>query len=389
MAQPNPPNILTKAHQSFDKMTDVQNKPRHVREVDLRKHKILSTVSVFAGLAHCFFIVGFIRLDVPLLAGLNVFSVLAWAMCFVLNRQTKHAQAILLGCAEVLIHASIATWLLGTSTGFQHHLVGIACMVVLYSQVSTYSAALISGLVFILYGALTVLAPAHTAVELPTLWLTIASLSNIFIMAFPLVMSLTWVRHITLKQELFLVAQATQDPLTQLPNRRYANEKLQQTIEDIEDNSQDAVFCVVIGDIDHFKSVNDNYGHDEGDRVLCEVAASLRASLRPQDMVGRWGGEEFCFLLPDCDQLEAQVLMDEVRRAIPMRCTVGSPPREITMSFGLACYKQGEKPEHILKRADEALYLSKERCRNRITIAGTQIPSSLSFTGSNEYQSLH
>jgi len=133
----------------------------------------------------------------------------------------------------------------------------------------------------------------------------------------------------------------------------------------------------VMIDLDHFKSVNDRFGHPVGDRVLASLAALLRRRLRQSDTIGRYGGEEFAVLFEGL--LESEVLhlmgrvLDEFRR-VDIEVS-GQPPFRVTFSAGVAMLEAGASVDAWKKAADDALYASKTAGRNRVTAAGSQVPS--------------
>jgi diguanylate cyclase (GGDEF)-like protein len=126
---------------------------------------------------------------------------------------------------------------------------------------------------------------------------------------------------------------------------------------------------VILGDIDHFKSVNDTLGHLFGDQALREIGRRLRALLRVYDGVGRYGGEEFLMILPNCDLPGARLRATELRETVASAAVVWSgDARLITMSMGIAisaCVGKNEV-EALLNQADAGLYAAKENGRNRI-----------------------
>ena len=128
---------------------------------------------------------------------------------------------------------------------------------------------------------------------------------------------------------------------------------------------------VIIADVDHFKRVNDQYGHLAGDAVLREVALRLKSSVRPYDSVGRYGGEEFLIVLPGCDREMATQTAERVRSGFnehPLVTPEGS--FSITLSFGVAnVLEDSEAVDSIIRRADEALYRAKGSGRNRVEVA--------------------
>ena len=123
-------------------------------------------------------------------------------------------------------------------------------------------------------------------------------------------------------------------------------------------------FSVIMLDIDHFKLVNDNFGHDVGDAVLKDMAMILKSIVRVTDIVGRWGGEEFMVIASNTNKESALVLAEKIRKAIETHLfeVIGSK----TASFGVSEYREGDTQEDIVKRADNGLYEAKENGRNRV-----------------------
>jgi len=161
---------------------------------------------------------------------------------------------------------------------------------------------------------------------------------------------------------------ATTDPLTGLYNRRYFFEQANREIERSTRNQSPLTF--VIMDIDHFKKVNDQYGHLLGDDVLEILAALFKESLRKVDICCRFGGEEFVLCLPDTDQDTAFEVAERVRKqAKKLSFETDKETIHITISMGIASYKQDDSLETVLKRADEALYLAKDSGRDQTQIS--------------------
>lgn len=123
-------------------------------------------------------------------------------------------------------------------------------------------------------------------------------------------------------------------------------------------------------DIDHFKNVNDTYGHQIGDEVLKQVAAVFSGALRSKDMVARFGGEEFVAILPDCPENVAAQVGERIRSQLaesPVMTSVG--PVSVTVSLGIAALVEGDSPEGLINRADRAMYKAKESGRNKVCTA--------------------
>ena len=161
---------------------------------------------------------------------------------------------------------------------------------------------------------------------------------------------------------------ALTDTLTQLPNRRYAMKRLKQEWESAVRNSRP--LSVIMCDIDSFKRVNDNFGHDTGDVVLREVALSLQAHARASDVLCRLGGEEFLIINTSTDVATAATAAERLRVAIEQNVVEhGTFNEAVTVSLGVA----GSTPEmtsvdDLIKAADEALYAAKQAGRNRVCV---------------------
>jgi two-component system cell cycle response regulator len=160
---------------------------------------------------------------------------------------------------------------------------------------------------------------------------------------------------------------AITDPLTQLHNRRYFETAIEKEISrTMRYNSQTS--CLMI-DIDHFKKVNDDFGHHAGDVVLKEIATILKTSIREIDTVARWGGEEFIILLPETREEEGFKTASRILKVIE-DFTFSGIPRKITVSIGLARVPNPliDNAEKLINAADLALYEAKSKGRNRIEI---------------------
>ena len=159
---------------------------------------------------------------------------------------------------------------------------------------------------------------------------------------------------------------ATRDSLTGCLNRRAFFEKAEQLYVEAAQSSADLA-CIMI-DIDHFKSINDQFGHSFGDKVIQLVTSELRANARPDDIVGRYGGEEFCIILPGVDCANTLAIAERIRVKIKS-CAKGrlNAPVRVTASFGVAEINAGIlSPADLINQADKALYLAKENGRNRV-----------------------
>lgn len=155
------------------------------------------------------------------------------------------------------------------------------------------------------------------------------------------------------------------DPLTGLPNRAAWSEQVEREVIEWQENGGHLAMAIL--DLDHFKRINDSYGHLAGDKVLKIVADQLRKRLRGRDFIARFGGEEFVLLLPQTSPAAAAQVA-EVLRATVEACPFHFKGERvvITTSIGLGAFRSGERGDQVLKRADAALYRAKEQGRNRV-----------------------
>ncbi|MCG8292735.1 MULTISPECIES: GGDEF domain-containing protein [Pseudomonas] len=155
------------------------------------------------------------------------------------------------------------------------------------------------------------------------------------------------------------------DPLTGLPNRAAWSERVEHEVLDWQENGGHLAMAIL--DLDHFKRINDGYGHLAGDKVLKIVADQLRKRLRGRDFIARFGGEEFVLLLPQTSPPAAVQVAEGLRAAIEA-CPFHFKGERvvITASIGISAFRSGERGDQVLKRADDALYRAKDKGRNRI-----------------------
>lgn len=152
------------------------------------------------------------------------------------------------------------------------------------------------------------------------------------------------------------------DALTNIGNRRSIDEWLDVEINQHQNSRQ--VFSVILFDIDHFKQINDEFGHDVGDHVLMEIASLVKNYVPPDSLFGRWGGEEFIIILKNQNLLEATQFAEKLRGLIKSHSF--RYVKHVTSSFGVATLQPNDVPKTLIKRADQALYMAKKNGRNKV-----------------------
>lgn len=163
---------------------------------------------------------------------------------------------------------------------------------------------------------------------------------------------------------------AMSDPLTGAHNRRYFLDALKKELDRVQRYRHPSILMVF--DIDHFKCINDNHGHDVGDKVIIEMVRISSTILRKNDIFSRFGGEEFTILLPETPLTEAEQIANRLCEQIA-RAAIETPEQQLsfTVSCGVTQLREDDKsPDTILKRADIALYQAKQSGRNKVIVAG-------------------
>lgn len=166
-------------------------------------------------------------------------------------------------------------------------------------------------------------------------------------------------------------AETVTDALTGIANRKHFDYSIKQAIRDAEEGGEP--LSLLLGDIDHFKQFNDNFGHQTGDQVLRLVAHAMKTNVKGRDLAARYGGEEFAIILPHTALTAAVTVAEQIRRSIMakelVKKSTGESLGTITMSFGAAQYRPGETIDSLIARADVALYDAKRAGRNRVKAA--------------------
>lgn len=165
-----------------------------------------------------------------------------------------------------------------------------------------------------------------------------------------------------------LGSEALIDSLTQISNRRGFDIALKNILERAEQEETDC--ALIVTDVDHFKNVNDNFGHQVGDKILKFIATTLRKNIRGSDILARYGGEEFVIILPNTSYEGAMQVAENLRTAVSSRqLTTGSNTKTIgrmTISSGVSCYQKGETGEQFFDRTDKCMYEAKSQGRDRV-----------------------
>lgn len=330
--------------------------------------QLMIKTCLVAALTHAAFGTLFYALGAWMLTWVNVGSVALFLLSYGLIRRRHNMLAVTFIFIEIFGHAALAVRMIGWDSGFHYYLMLVAPIVIMSNlrKTSTKLAMVASVCVFymVLDATMRAVPPYHVLGSS-----VLASLRY-----FNMVVTFTLLTYLAMlylslvkKAEKQLLVMAATDPLTKLFNRRRITEIIEYEI--TRSKREPRMMSFLIGDIDHFKSINDHFGHEGGDQVLVEVSEVLRNAVREQDSVGRWGGEEFLIVLPNTELDGAVLVAERIRNAInQMQVMASGKPVAVTMTLGLSTCGEGENLETAIARADAALYRGKAGGRNRLEL---------------------
>jgi diguanylate cyclase (GGDEF)-like protein len=317
--------------------------------------------SVDVGLFFLFHILGS-----PILAWINVISVVLYLVAYHLLNTRRGRPAIVLIWVEVIIHAFLGTLLIGWDSGFHYFLLMFipALFAGMRGRNAWIAVTVLWGFYVGLYALMWFVEPLQPISSGALLGVFLFNLTVVFFMFSYL--SLFYVSTVSRTQRA-LRRLATTDVLTGLFNRRHMSDLAEKEIARQARSGDQLSFLLL--DIDHFKQFNDRYGHDTGDRILERLSSVLAQTLREQDYIGRWGGEEFLVVLPDTDREQAWLAAERIRCAAEDHSWAFEELElSVTVSVGVSQYCVGDDLSAVVARADMALYEGKRLGRNRVEI---------------------
>ena len=320
---------------------------------------------------HVVFAAFFFVLRVDQLVWIECVDASVYAGCIVLAKRRMRNLVTVITWLELIAHALVASRLLGWASGFQYYMWILIPLIFFNTESRLRTKLLLASLVVVFnVGAAIWLQPLAPAVELST---TIVDAFNKFNIASYLgasgLLALIYARAVgDAERQLHLLA--TTDALTGLANRRRLLEIATHEIARVRRAFRP--MCVIALDIDNFKSINDRFGHAVGDSVLLEVTRALRRTLRVQDHVARWGGEEFLILMPGVALDVARTAAERIRLTLASTAVavhgIDMDSLRITVTLGVSEWRSTEDIEQCIARADAAMYRGKGNGRDRVEV---------------------
>ena len=334
-------------------------------------------IYVFSFFTHAGFTIVFLLLEVPILAAYNVASCVVFIFAALLNQRGRYRLAFHIAALEVLLHSSLCAFLIGWETGFHYFILGIVPFAAILPQASRLRKTLLVSVLIASYGAVYFASDAVANLyQLAPQMVTALNYMNLVLTFGAFSFLVRYLAKASTRAEERVAEASRTDYLTGVLNRRGMNESLDAARSIARRSGQP--LTVIIGDLDDFKMINDNYGHNCGDRVLVAVTERLQGSIREEDLVARWGGEEFLILLPATDAAGARKVGEKLLHSIreqPFNC--GPHSLHTTITLGLAAGNGHETAEDLIGRADRALYYGKQSGKNRLI---TEVPNNSAQT---------
>lgn len=305
----------------------------------------------------------------PELTYLQIVSVAVYGACYFLSFRGDRRLAAFLTYLDLLGHSTLAGWILGPESGFQFYS-WILLPLLFTNPYRTLNTKLYLALGFcVLFLAIDwVLWRTTPVVVVSEAALNAVRTFNIG--CYLLATALAAIFHAKAVDDAqnMLRAAAETDALTGLLNRRRMSDRMQQEL--LRARTEQKPLAVMLLDIDHFKDVNDRFGHAAGDDVIAKVGDVLTSCVRRGDLVSRWGGEEFLVLMPSASQSEAKDAAERMRAQVAAT-PVGEQQLSVSITVGIALWRAGESLDETLDRADTLLYRGKNSGRNCVVVDET------------------
>ncbi|MCR5816882.1 MAG: GGDEF domain-containing protein [Ruminococcus sp.] len=326
--------------------------------------------------AHALYLAIFAAAGVMAMVVFNIFSVTFYAGTIVaVSRVKEKTYLVYASLAEIVIHAAAATVCVGAQADFIMFLLMIIPLAFLMPNKNRYAPFVVMFVTVPLYGLLrfTYMEPGRELYNIsdtayPMIFYVINILVGAFVLMYVATIYTVINRYTGCKlrvQNEQLRVMASTDPLTKLDNRRAVGRKLAETAALCDETGKG--YVVGIADLDDFKRVNDNFGHDMGDHVLEAAAGVIKDTLPEGGYASRWGGEEFLFVLPETGLQQGVATAEQMIKSVSeLSFTSEDGTISVTVTIGICEGQPGDNVERVIGRADSRLYKGKNDGKNRV-----------------------
>tara|TARA_R110002074_G_scaffold119162_1_gene252259 strand:- start:183 stop:1451 length:1269 start_codon:yes stop_codon:yes gene_type:complete len=360
------PTVLLQGNLQYMDNDNSTVNPASRRERGLRFWQVARRTCQLAAAVDISFFFLFHFLGSPILAWINVGSVAMYATAYYAIKRRQNRLAIALIWLEVIIHSALGTIMIGWESGFHYYLL----MFIPALCVSSVRLGTIFSLIVGLWGYYIGLDILMWFIE-PVQPISPGALRGVHLFNLSIVFAMLsylsfFYMSTVISAQRKLRRFATVDSLTGLFNRRYGSELAENEIARFRRSKHPVAFMLL--DVDHFKLINDHYGHEMGDKILAEIGRLIPAQLRTQDIVARWGGEEFLVILPDTGIESALASAERIRNALRSHdwAATAGESIEVTISIGVSEMCENDDRGSVISRADRALYRGKAGGRDRV-----------------------
>lgn len=338
-----------------------------------RFYKVMNCYIVMSLILRVLFLGLFWWLRTDLLVVYSALSLVVLLVSFFINRGNDQQLVFFIALIEAILFSTLATLCYGWMSGF--FLLGFELMLLIFinSGFGQHTKLIFGGLLSLFLVSLFLFSMYYQPLQaIPLNILEGIFAINLVQGLFSFSMLGFYYEQATLNAEneiiqanQRLLSMANTDPVTNLINRRMMMNHIED--EKLKVDRGGKPFTIVMVDIDNFKSINDVYGHDGGDFVLVQLAERIRLTLRKTDLVSRWGGDEFLFLLPETRLNEGATVAEKVRdRNIKSPFVYRERDIQVTLTFGVSQCTSEVGVGSVIRKADQALYLGKELGKNRV-----------------------
>jgi diguanylate cyclase (GGDEF)-like protein len=321
------------------------------------EHTRLIRYSVGGTLVHFLLLAFFIYDQLDVLIYFNVVALSAWLFCIYLVKQKHYRTVVLVSSVILYIQLNLATIIYGKESGFLMGLWPLACIFVVNIRTNIIIGSVFATLCLLSFILLSLYVPESTNRD----FLPLAREIFIICCGAAMVSGIMSIKSSFRRRRNKMIHVANHDALTGLKNRRFFSTFISHQQEVVKREGKP--YCLAMGDIDHFKQINDQHGHHTGDAVLIKIADCFNDILAQSDVICRWGGEEFLIFIPESDLEKAYPVLEAIREVISDLDINGIKP---TISFGLVNSDGSQSLDELVKAADILLYKAKSAGRNKV-----------------------